>query len=125
MSMVSPPATAIHPSVLFVKNFSKSTGKGDDPELLLNIEELPKFLTEGTIGEVPAYVLIPQLPSNKRDWVSIVRALKASQALGKAALTGRGEIPARLCCQPPNESLFLHNVQAGAHILLYADRKGE
>lgn len=61
----------------------------------------------------------------RQAFTAIVRALKASQALGKAALTGRGEIPARLCCQPPDESLFLHNVQAGAHILLYADRKGE
>lgn len=52
-----------------------STGKGDDPELLLNIEELPKFLAEGAIGEVPAYVLIPQLPSNKKDWVSIEKAV--------------------------------------------------
>jgi len=61
----------------------------------------------------------------RQAFIAIVRALEASQALGKAALTGRGEIPARLCCQPPDESLFLHNVQAGAHILLYADRKGE
>ena len=29
------------------------------------------------------------------DW--LVRALKASQALGRAALTGRGGTPARLC----------------------------
>ena len=31
------------------------------------------------------------------DWLAIVRALKASQALGRAALTGRGGTPARLC----------------------------
>ena len=29
--------------------------------------------------------------------IAIVRALKASQALGRAALTGRGGTPARLC----------------------------
>ena len=48
-----------------------TTGKGDDPEMLLNLEEFPKFLAEGMLGEVSAYVLIPQLSSDKRDWVSM------------------------------------------------------
>ena len=42
----------------------------------------------------------------RQAFIAIVRALKASQALGKAALAGRGEIPARLCYQPPDEPLF-------------------
>jgi hypothetical protein len=32
-----------------------------------------------------------------KAFIAIVRALKASQALGRAALTGRGGTPARLC----------------------------
>lgn len=59
----------------------------------------------------------------------IVNPVKRSITKSKINLIlfmrSRGEIPARLCCQPPGESHFLHNVQAGAHILLYADRKGE
>lgn len=35
--------------------------------------------------------------SHKQAFIAIVRALKASQALGRAALTGRGGTPARLC----------------------------
>nr|DAE81590.1 MAG TPA: hypothetical protein [Caudoviricetes sp.] len=33
----------------------------------------------------------------RQAFIAIVRALKASQALGRAALTGRGGTPARLC----------------------------
>ena len=35
--------------------------------------------------------------SKSEAFIAIVRALKASQALGRAALTGRGGTPARLC----------------------------
>lgn len=47
-----------------------SSGKGDDPASLLNIDEFPKYLAEGTLGEIPAYVLIPQLPEGQGDWIS-------------------------------------------------------
>ena len=48
-----------------------TTGKSNDPNQLLNIDEFPKFLAEGMLGEVPAYVLIPQLTPDKRDWASM------------------------------------------------------
>ena len=35
--------------------------------------------------------------TSRQAFIAIVRALKASQALGRAALTGRGGTPARLC----------------------------
>lgn len=35
--------------------------------------------------------------NRRQAFTAIVRALKASQALGRAALTGRGGTPARLC----------------------------
>ena len=43
-----------------------TAGKGNDPKLLLTLDEFPKYLAEGDLGEIPAYVLIPQLPSDER-----------------------------------------------------------
>lgn len=74
-----------------------TTGKGDDPELLLNIEEFPKYLAEGALGEAPAYVLIPQLSASKRDWVtaketvvSLIRKVAADHPIDNSniSLTG-------------------------------------
>ena len=44
------------------------TGKGDDLDKLLTSEGFAQWLADGTLEDVPAYVLIPQLPSNKKDW---------------------------------------------------------
>lgn len=47
------------------------TGKGNDLDKLLTSEGFVQWLSDGTLGEVPAYVLIPQLPSDKKDWLII------------------------------------------------------
>lgn len=46
-------------------------GKGDDPGQLLVSDEFTQWLADGTFGKVPAYVLLPQLPSGKKDWLTI------------------------------------------------------
>lgn len=48
-----------------------ATGKGNDLDTLLEAEGFTQWLAEGTLGDVPAYVLIPQLPSDKKDWLAI------------------------------------------------------
>lgn len=62
-----------------------TTGKGNDPKLLLTLDEFPKYLGEGDLGEVPAYVLIPQLPSDERDWMTMKEAVISM--IQKAAAT--------------------------------------
>lgn len=47
-----------------------SHGKGDDPGLLLTLDEFPKYLAEENTGEIPAYVLFPQLPAGREDWIA-------------------------------------------------------
>ena len=46
-------------------------GKGSNLSVLLDTDGFPKYLADGDLGEIPAYVLIPQLPSDERDWLSI------------------------------------------------------
>lgn len=44
------------------------SGKGDDLNLITAVDGFPKYLQDGTLGDVRAYVLIPQLSSNQRGW---------------------------------------------------------
>ena len=44
------------------------TGKGDDLDKLPTSEGFAQWLADGTLEDVPAYVLIPQLPSDKKNW---------------------------------------------------------
>ena len=46
------------------------TGKGDDPKQLLESEDFVQWLVGGQFGDLPAYVLIPQLPSRQKDWIA-------------------------------------------------------
>ena len=46
------------------------TGKGDDPKQLLEGEDFVQWLVGGQFGDLPAYVLIPQLPSTQKDWIA-------------------------------------------------------
>ena len=48
-----------------------ASGKGDDLNLLLSMEGLPKYLNDGTLGELRAYVIMPQLPTSQRGWVNV------------------------------------------------------
>ncbi len=60
------------PLILYLHGGS---GKGDDLSLLLSVESLPKFLQEGETA-VDAYVVMPQLPADKKGWVEIAAALE-------------------------------------------------
>lgn len=74
-----------------------SQGRGNDLEPLLSIEEFPKFLAEGTLGKVPAFALIPRLPSDKSDRtamketvVSVIQKVTVNDQInsGNVSLTG-------------------------------------
>jgi poly(3-hydroxybutyrate) depolymerase len=47
------------------------SGKGDDLNLLLDNDGFPKYLAQGLLGDIPAYILIPQLPTDKRGWADM------------------------------------------------------
>ena len=46
------------------------TGKSDDPNDVLTADGLGKYLSSGELGNIEAYVLLPQLPADAKDWVS-------------------------------------------------------
>ena len=49
--------------------------KGDDPEQLLKNDDFVRWLEDGQFGDLPAYVLIPQLPSAQKDWITATDAV--------------------------------------------------
>lgn len=42
--------------------------KGDDLSLLTDTDGFPQYLADGLLGDVPAYVLMPQLPADQSGW---------------------------------------------------------
>lgn len=52
------------------------SGKGSDLDLLTNTEGFPKYIQDGTIDNIPAYVVIPQLPVSKKGWSDVKTSLK-------------------------------------------------
>ncbi len=50
-------------------------GKGSDLSVLTGTDGFPQYLADGLLGEVPAYVLIPQLPADQRGWKPAAEAL--------------------------------------------------
>lgn len=48
-----------------------ASGRGEDLNLVVADEDFPKYLQSGELGDVRAYVLIPQLPANLRSWSDI------------------------------------------------------
>ncbi|MDY5002137.1 MAG: dienelactone hydrolase family protein [Eubacteriales bacterium] len=48
-----------------------ASGKGDNLNLLREIDGFPKYLSDGLLGNVNAYVIIPQLPTSQRGWVNV------------------------------------------------------
>lgn len=53
------------PLIVFLHGAS---GKGEDLELILSADDFPNYLQSGKLGDVQAYVLIPQLPSSQKGW---------------------------------------------------------
>lgn len=52
------------------------SGKGDDLELITAADGLPRYLQTGQLGDVRAYVLIPQLPADQKGWANAAAALR-------------------------------------------------
>lgn len=50
------------------------SGRGDDLELVMEAESLPKFLRDGDLA-LSAYVLMPQLPSGETGWNGVTEGL--------------------------------------------------
>ncbi len=48
-----------------------ASGRGEDLNLVVSDEDFPKYLQSGELGDVRAYVLIPQLPADLRSWSDI------------------------------------------------------
>ena len=46
------------------------SGKGDDLELITAVDGFPKYLRDCQLGDVRAYVIIPQLPSSQKGWAN-------------------------------------------------------
>ena len=71
------------------------SGKGDDPNLITSTDDLPKYLCEGVLGEVNAYVLIPQLPEKIKGWknaekslITLIDYVVSSYDISDISLTG-------------------------------------
>ena len=45
------------------------SGKGDDLTLITAVDGFPKYLQTGQLGDVRAYVVIPQLPADINGWI--------------------------------------------------------
>ncbi len=58
-------ATENMPLIVYLHGGS---GKGNDLELITSADGFPKYLKEGQLGDVPSYVVIPQLPSTQKGW---------------------------------------------------------
>lgn len=85
-------ATANMPMIVYLHGGS---GRGSDLNLVI-AGSLPKFISEGTVKDIPAYVLIPQCPENK-TWEQIATSVieltdyvKTSKSINanKISLTG-------------------------------------
>ena len=62
------------PLILYLHN---SNGKGDDLDILMAEDGFPKYVAEGTLGELPAYIVMPQLPKEEKAWADLKEPIKA------------------------------------------------
>ena len=51
------------------------SGRGSDLNQITSVDGFPQYLQKGQLGNVRAYVLIPQLPSSQNDWASAGNAV--------------------------------------------------
>lgn len=49
--------------------------KGDDLNLITDVDGFPAYLKSGELGDVRGYVIIPQLPASKKGWTDISDSL--------------------------------------------------
>lgn len=52
------------------------SGKGSDLDLLTSNDGFPQYIQDGVVDNIPAYVVIPQLPSSKKGWTDVKAPLK-------------------------------------------------
>ena len=52
------------------------SGKGDQPDIIMQNDGFPKYLKDGKLGDVPAYVVIPQLSSSHKGWADIKNSIR-------------------------------------------------
>ena len=64
-------ATADMPLIVYLHGIG---GRGSNLDLVLD-DAFPKLLRDGALGELPAYVVMPQLPA-KKSWVNIKASLR-------------------------------------------------
>ena len=96
------------------------SGRGDDLELVMEAESLPKFLRDGDLAP-SAYVLMPQLPSGETGWNAVTEGLaelidamveECGADAGRVSLTGHSmggtgafavaaALPERFSCVAP------------------------
>lgn len=53
------------------------SGKGSDLTQITSVDGFPQYLRDGKLGDVRAYVLIPQCPANKLGWQSVAAQVLA------------------------------------------------
>lgn len=47
------------------------SGKGNDLDLLTSVEGFPQYVNNGTIKDIPAYIIFPQVPLTQKGWAEI------------------------------------------------------
>lgn len=66
-------ATTDMPLIVYLHGGS---GKGNDLSLLTAVNGFPKYIKENTLKNIPAYIIMPQLPANKKGWSDIGLSIK-------------------------------------------------
>ena len=64
------------PGMPLVVYLHGGSGKGDDLSLLTSVDGFPAYLQSGELGDLRAYVIMPQLPADKKGWLNAESALK-------------------------------------------------
>lgn len=65
-------ATANMPLIIYLHGGS---GKGEDLDLLTG-NGFPQYIQDGLLESVPAYIVMPQLPSSQKGWTDVSASLK-------------------------------------------------
>lgn len=52
------------------------SGKGDNLDILMQNDGFPQYLKDGKLGEIPAYIVIPQVPSNFKGWTDVKNSVR-------------------------------------------------
>lgn len=72
-----PRKTLINENTSLIVYLHGGSGKGSDLNLITDNDGFPKYLKEGSIGDVNSYVIIPQLASKYKGWNDISSTLNA------------------------------------------------